>query len=50
MKIIPGSRRCHYVERLSIFLVTVALLARMVGCGGGGGESYNQSEERGKVS
>jgi hypothetical protein len=42
MKIILTSRRQHYVARVSIFLVTVALIAGMVGCGGsgGGGESY----------
>ena len=33
MKIIPGSRRRHYVARFSIFLVTVALIAGVVGCG-----------------
>ena len=34
MKIVLGSRRHHYVARVSIFLVTVALIAGMVGCGG----------------
>src|SRR4030042_4621407 len=33
MKIILSSRRHHYVARVSIFLVTVALIAGMVGCG-----------------
>jgi hypothetical protein len=33
MKIIFSSRRHHYVARVSIFLVTVALIAGMVGCG-----------------
>ena len=32
MKIIVSSRRYHYVARVSIFLVTVALIAGMVGC------------------
>ena len=34
MKIIPSSRRHHYLARVSIFLVMVALIAGMVGCGG----------------
>jgi len=33
MKIIPSSRRRHYLARFSIFLITVALIAGMVGCG-----------------
>ena len=33
MKIILSSRGHHYVARVSIFLVTVALIAGMVGCG-----------------
>jgi hypothetical protein len=33
MKIIPGSRIRYYVARFSIFLVTVALIGGMVGCG-----------------
>ena len=32
MKIILSSRRLHYVARISIFLVTVALIAGMGGC------------------
>ena len=32
MKIILSSRRRHYVARVSIFLITVALIAGMVGC------------------
>ena len=32
MKIILSSKRHHYVARVSIFLVTVALIAGMVGC------------------
>ena len=32
MKIIPGLKRRHYVARLSIFLITVALIAGMAGC------------------
>ena len=32
MKTIPSSKRHHYVARVSIFLVTVALVAGMVGC------------------
>ena len=37
MKIILSSRRHHYVARVSIFVVAVALIVGMVGCGG---ESY----------
>jgi hypothetical protein len=33
MRTIPGSKRNHYMARLSIFLVTMALIAGMVGCG-----------------
>lgn len=36
--VILDSRRRHYLARLSIFLITVALMAGMVGCGGGGVE------------
>ena len=32
MKIIPSSRRHHYLIRASIFLTTLALIAGMVGC------------------
>jgi hypothetical protein len=32
MNILPSLRRRHYVKRLSIFLVAVALIAGMVGC------------------
>ena len=32
MKMILGSKRHHYVTRVSIFLITVALIAGMVGC------------------
>ena len=32
MRIIFSSRRHHYLARLSIFLITVALIAGMVGC------------------
>jgi hypothetical protein len=34
MKIIPSLRKHHYVARVSIFLIAVALIAGMVGCGG----------------
>ena len=34
MKTILSSRRHHYVARVSIFLITVALIAGMVGCSG----------------
>jgi len=42
MKTLLSSRKHDYVARFSIFLITVALIAGMVGCGGGdgGGESY----------
>jgi hypothetical protein len=33
MKIILSSKRNHYVARISIFLVAVALIAGMAGCG-----------------
>jgi hypothetical protein len=33
MKIIPSSSRLHHVLRVSIFLITVALIAGMAGCG-----------------
>jgi hypothetical protein len=33
MKIIPSSRRRHYVAKVSIFLIAAALIAGMVGCG-----------------
>lgn len=33
MKIIPSSRRCYYAARVSIFLVTVALIVGTAGCG-----------------
>lgn len=32
MKIILGSKRHHYLARLGIFLVTIALIAGMAGC------------------
>jgi hypothetical protein len=32
MKIIPSSRRRHYVARVGIFLVAIALIAGMAGC------------------
>ena len=38
MKIILSSKRHHYVARVSIFLVVVALIAGMVGCGDGDGD------------
>ena len=34
MKIMPGSMRHHHLARVSIFLVTVALIAGMAGCDG----------------
>jgi uncharacterized repeat protein (TIGR02543 family) len=39
MKIILSSKRHHYVARVSIFLITLALVVEMIGCscGGGGG-------------
>ena len=38
MKIILGSRRRHYVARVSTFLIAVALIVGMVGCGQPGTE------------
>ena len=35
MRTIPSLRRHHYVVKFYIFLITVALVAGMVGCGGG---------------
>jgi len=40
MKMMLSLRKGHYVARISIFLVVAALIAGMVGCGGGGVE-YN---------
>jgi len=37
MKTLFSSKRHHYLARASIFLIMVALIAGMVGCGGGGG-------------
>jgi len=37
MKMIPGSRIHHYLKRLGIFLITVALVVGMAGCDGGCG-------------
>lgn len=34
MKTIPGSKRHHYVDRVSTFLVSLALIAGMVSCDG----------------
>ncbi len=36
MKMIPGSRRRQYLTRLSLFLITMALIIGMVGCDGDG--------------
>ena len=33
MKIILSSKRHHYLAKFSIFLITAALIAGMVGCG-----------------
>ena len=35
MKIIPGGRSSKYLARFGIFLIITALIAGMVGCGGG---------------
>jgi hypothetical protein len=32
MKIIPGSRRCHHIAIVSVFLIMAALITGMVGC------------------
>ena len=40
MKIIPSSRRRHYLARVCILLVMAALIAGMAGCNGSGGDSY----------
>jgi hypothetical protein len=42
MKIIPVSRRRHYVAIFSVFLITAALIAGMTGCNGDG---YSQDLE-----
>ena len=36
MKITPISSKRHYLARVSVFLVTAALIAGMIGCGGFG--------------
>jgi hypothetical protein len=41
MMTIPGSRRRHYRELVSIFLLMVALMVGIVSCRGGGSESYD---------
>jgi hypothetical protein len=38
MKMILSSRKCRRLSRVSIFLITLALIAGMAGCGGGGGD------------
>jgi hypothetical protein len=38
MKTMLSWRRCHYVKRLSIFLIVLALIAGMAGCNGDGGD------------
>jgi hypothetical protein len=50
MKIILSSRRRHYVARLSIFLITVALIAGMVGCVGAKYDLTISSTEGGEVA
>jgi alpha-tubulin suppressor-like RCC1 family protein len=35
MKIVLDSRTCHYLARVSTFLIVLAFIAGMVGCGGG---------------
>ena len=43
MKAIFGSKRCHYLTIVTTFLIMVALIVGMAGCGGNGGgngESY----------
>jgi hypothetical protein len=37
MKTRVGSKICHYVRRAGVFVIAVALIAGMAGCGGGGG-------------
>jgi hypothetical protein len=44
MKIISGSRRCHYLVNISILLFTVALIAEMPGSYGVGGNDTYPSE------
>jgi len=41
MEIVLSLSRHRYVARVSIFLITVALIAGMVGCGGGGLVEYD---------
>ena len=39
MRIIFGSRIAHYLARVSVFLITAALIAGMAGCGGDGSQN-----------
>ena len=41
MQIIRGSRKNHYLNRVKISLIVAALIAGMVGCNGGGAESFD---------
>ena len=50
MNIILSSKRHHFVGRASIFLITVALIVGMVGCGGGPYELTISSNEGGTVT
>jgi alpha-tubulin suppressor-like RCC1 family protein len=40
MKIIPSLRRCHYVAKVSVFLIIVALTSATAGCVSGWPEGY----------
>jgi peptidoglycan hydrolase-like amidase len=47
MNIMLSSKRHHYVAKVSIFLITVALIAWMVGCGGGNGNNGGNGSDGG---
>jgi len=49
MKAIIGSRRHHYVARVSIFLIIVALIAGMLGCNGGGVIEFEIDPDTGEI-
>jgi hypothetical protein len=53
MKMTNSSRWCHYVAKVSIFLISIALLAGMAGCDRNGSEFYTltiSSTEGGNVT
>ena len=49
MKIVFGWRRQHHLASVSVFLTTIALIAGMIGCGGGGYDLTISSTAGGSV-